>query len=131
MTETDPNVDPVDPPEDPNVDPNDDGDEYVPPSKEDHAKMVKALAGLTGAGMTKEQAKKAIRLMDLDSVEVDEDGDADVDEALADLKTAFPGLFPAGKRAPRVDTADKGGAGGGTVDKTSQRLLQQAGYSTK
>lgn len=166
-------VDPTDPPiedDDPANPPIE--DEYVPPSQEDHAKMVKALAArkkeaadakrelaalkaagkaeadkappvdpdlkvkrqgalaaLTGAGLTKDQAKKAVRLMDLDSVEVDEDGDVDLDEALADLKTAFPGLFPAGKRAPRVDQADKGGAGSAAVDKTTQRLLAQAGYT--
>ncbi len=172
MSETDPEIDPVDPPDDPETDP----EEWTPPTREEHGKMVRALAArkkeaaearrelarikeeagkkepepkgdpdlklkrqsaitaLTAEGLTREQAKSMVRLVDLDNVQLDEDGDADLDEELEDLKAKFPVLFAKGEttaprqRAPRVDMADKGGKGGATVDQTTARLMKAAGY---
>lgn len=171
MTEADPNVDPVDPPED--EDPPE--GEYTPPTREEHAKMVAALAArkkeaasarrelaaakeaaagkeketapdpdlkvkrqgviaaLTAEGMTREQAKVAVRLVDLGNVTVDDDGDADVEDELDTLRTTFPHLFTKAEggqrqRAPKVTTADKGGKSGVVTDPTGDRLLRSAGY---
>lgn len=100
-----------------------------------------AIAALTEAGMTRAQAKRALPLMDLDSVEIDEDGDGDYDDAITDLKDMFPQLFPAGNGAPppRNSTRPQGGSGGGgahvqrdragnVIDETTRRLLRQGGY---
>lgn len=101
-----------------------------PADPEAKTKRQAGLAALTGAGLTKEQAKDAVRLLNLSGLEVDEDGDVDgIDDAVADLRTKFPGLFPR-KAGGKVDTADRGGAnnGGATMDATTKKLMQQAGY---
>lgn len=102
---------------------------------EDRAKRQAAVLALTEAGLTKDQAKRSLRLLDLDSVELDADGDADLSEQIDDLKSDFPELFGNGKgksqKAPRLPA---GGQGGGRTpaqpkrDKTSEALLRQAGY---
>ncbi len=98
---------------------------------------VKRLAGqtaLAAEGLTKPQAKVAVRLLDLTDVEVDEDGDADFEDAIEELKALFPSLFAkqegTGRTPPRkVTTSDRGGKGASpTVDKMSERLLRQGGY---
>lgn len=97
---------------------------------------VARLAGVTALvaeGLTKAQAKVAVRLLDLSEVEVDDDGDADFEDAIAELKEAFPGMFAkqeqAGTRRAggRVSTADKGGSKT-KEPSTSDRLLRAAGY---
>lgn len=96
------------------------------------ARRLGGIAALTEAGLNKAQAKSALKLMDLDSVEIDEDGDGDFEDAVAELRETFPGLFQAaGGTAPRGSTRPPaGGAGAGKpqMDETTRRLLRQAGY---
>jgi hypothetical protein len=99
-------------------------------------KRLAGVAALTAEGLSKAQAKVAVRLLDLSEVEVDEDGDADLEDAVEELKELFPGLFGKadtsnGRPTPprKVTTADRGGRSGGPVrDRTSLDLLKAAGY---
>lgn len=68
-------------------------------------------AGFTG---TKEQAAKLSKLLDLDDLDVDEDGEVEgLEDAVADLKEQFPALFAGEKaadekpKAPKVDASRK------------------------
>lgn len=116
-------------------------------SEEDDAEArgemrVKRLAGitaLTAEGLSKAQAKVAVRLLDLSDVEVDDEGDADFEDAVEELKELFPGLF--GKqsssqqqrpRPTKVATSDRGGRQSGpSRDKTSDALRKMAGYPSR
>jgi len=75
-----------------------------------------ARAELKDAGFsgTKEQAAKLSRLLDLDELDVDDDGEIDgLEDAVADLKEQFPALFGGTAQAeekpktPRVDARPK------------------------
>ena len=113
------------------------GEEGTPPAADPDAR-VKRLAGiaaLTAEGLTREQARSAVRFLDLSSVEVDEEGDADLEDAIGELKDLFPQMFapsePERRPSPRPRTA--GGrapaAPGKTADRSaSDALLRQAGY---
>ena len=72
-------------------------------------------AGFTG---TKEQAAKLSKLLDLDDLDVDEDGDIDgLEDAVADLKEQFPALFAESKatdekpKTPKLDSGPKSPVG--------------------
>ena len=108
------------------------------PKEEDQAEQpddrlvrMAGISALAAEGLTKAQAKVAVRLLDLSGVEVDDDGDADFEDAIADLKEHFPGMFakPGGQRTAggRVSTADKGGTKP-KPETTSQKLMRAAGY---
>lgn len=110
--------------------------EEAPP---EDAKLVRmaGITALTAEGLTKSQAKVAVRLLDLSGVEVDDDGDADLEDVISELKETFPGLFPAKEAAPsrRVPAGtvrgDRGGSktpGAGVLSDTSRRLMKQGGY---
>lgn len=106
------------------------------PDPELRVKTVAVTSALVGAGLTRAQAKKVSRLVDLSEVEVDPDGDADLDEVIEDLKGEFPGLF-AGAEAGSKANARPRTAGGRSKDagntrtpdqKNSDALLRAAGY---
>jgi hypothetical protein len=95
------------------------------------ARRLGGIAALTEAGLTKVQAKSALKLMDLESVDIDEDGDGDFEDAVAELRETFPGLFPAATPPARGSTrppAGTAGAGKPAMDETTRKLLRQAGY---
>jgi hypothetical protein len=109
-------------------------DEAAEVARETRIKRVAGVAALAGEGLTKLQAKLAVRMLDLTDVEVDEDGDGDFDDVIADLREAFPALFRSAEdepeprrtvRRPKVDTADKArtGAKAPTPDETIARRL--------
>lgn len=75
-------------------------------------KRVAGVAALVGEGLTKEQAKKFVRLMNLEDVDLDEDGDGDFDDAIAELKADFPELFGKRTARPAVSTKNRGDGGG-------------------
>lgn len=92
-------------------------------SSDMRVKRLAGIAALAGEGLTRAQAKIAVRLLDLDDVEVDDDGDGDFDDAIAELKESFPGLFrkdddddrdvrPARRQVARLTTGDKGRSAG-------------------
>lgn len=83
-------------------------------------------AGFTG---TKEQAAKLSKLLDLDDLDVDEDGEIDgLEDAVADLKDQFPALFSEAKAAeekpktPKLETGPKSPTGSikTSVDKVAE-----------
>lgn len=87
-----------------------------------------AAAGFAG---TARQARRLTRLLDLDNIEPDDTGDFDLDDEIDELKEEFPQLFAQQeekRRAPRVTTSDRGRGQQGTRDRTTDRLLKQAGY---
>lgn len=106
--------------------------------KEDPELRVKKVAvtsALVGIGLTKTQARRAARLVDMSDVEVDEDGDAELDDVIADLKSEFPGLFPEGGRAgsgPRPRTSGGRSRDAGEKksadERTSEAMLKGAGF---
>lgn len=92
-------------------------------------------AALLEAGFDgdRKAAKELTRLLDLDGLEVDDDGEVDgLDDAIADLKERYPRLFkdadeerrPVKKAVRKVDTRPAGGGRreGGTA-KSSAELL--------
>ncbi|MFJ8935364.1 hypothetical protein ACIRL0_06545 [Streptomyces sp. NPDC102365] len=94
-----------------------------------------AATALSAAGFpgTAKQARLLTRLLDLDSADPDSNGDFDFDDEIDELKEQFPSLFKeAGeprRRAPKVTTSDRGRSAGITTrDRTSEKLLKQAGF---
>lgn len=81
--------------------------------REMKTKRIAGVAALAGEGLTKDQAKRIVRLLDLSDVELDEDGDGDFSDAIEDLKATFPELFAAKRPArPAVSTKNRGDGGG-------------------
>lgn len=71
-----------------------------------HAKAALLEAGLTSA------PDRFVRMLDLDAIEVDDDGNVDgLEEQIDDIKDDFPDLFgekeTPRRRAPRVSASDK------------------------
>ena len=103
------------------------------PVKAANRRLVTASARtvLTAAGITeKEDQKEVLGYLDLDSVDVTDDGDVDEDaiqERVDALRRIFGGKAPAGKRTPRIDPRDKGGDNGKTRDAASQRRREMLG----
>jgi len=84
-------------------------------------------------GLSKDQAKVALRLMDLSSVDVDDDGDADFDDEIEALKDTFPALFDreARRTVTRVKTSGGRSDGGSAMtpdEKASLKMLRAAGF---
>jgi glutaredoxin len=107
------------------------------PPKADPELKVKRLAvvaALAGEGMTKDQAKVAARLVDLAEVDVDDDGDADLDDVISELKRTFPAMFvaeSAGGPRPRPRTSggrERNDPVQSSDDKHTASLLRSAGY---
>lgn len=113
-------------------DPVDDAEAKARAEKETHrVKRMAGIAALTAEGMTREQAKVAVGLLDFDAIEVDEDGDADLEDVIADLKSQFPGMFAKqadGKRKlPPARTGDSRREPEGVLSKESLQMLKQVG----
>lgn len=116
----------------------DDGDQEdrTVVEQETRTKRIAGIAALAGEGMSKAQAKLAVKLLDLDDVELDEDGDGDFEDAIEELREKFPALFAkeattsgGGRvRTPRVATGNRGDGGArSTRDPETRRLLREAG----
>lgn len=70
-----------------------------------------AKGALRGAGVPAERVAKAVGLLSLDDVDVDDDGDVDeasLESAIDALKKDWPELFPRGTRQRRRIAGDKG-----------------------
>ncbi|MCW0214379.1 MAG: phage scaffolding protein [Pseudonocardia sp.] len=73
-----------------------------------------ARAAFAEAGLRNPETSlpRVLKLLELDEVDVSEDGDVDgLDEQIAEIKNEWPELFVQ-RRAPRVDGADQGSSGG-------------------
>lgn len=68
------------------------------------AKKAEAKAALLGAGVNPARVVKAVGLLDLDELDLDDDGLDGVDDAIEDLRKEWPELF-AKKRVKRDSTA--------------------------
>lgn len=75
-------------------------------------KRIAGVAALVSEGLSREQAKKFVRLLNLDEVELDDDGDGDFEDAIDELKRDFPELFATKTKRPKVSTANRGDGGG-------------------
>jgi hypothetical protein len=93
---------------------------YRPQIMRTQVKAALAASGLVDADKP-EVLKAAVRLVDLDDLDLDEDGDVvGLDEAVAALKTSFPAMFKRAKTGGTVrpgsrsngSTGATGGAGG-------------------
>lgn len=85
---------------------------YKPIAVRAAAKAAFLEAGLQGG--TPDRVSRVVRMLDLDSIEIDDSGDVTglVDQVAA-IKKDYPELFsPADKRPPRVTGADKPPANG-------------------
>lgn len=92
------------------------GAKYKPMVVKAHARAAFAEAGLVmPKGKTDSALSRALRLLDLEDIDVDDDGEVSgLAEQIDEIKGEFPELFaqkPA--RVARIDSADKGNAGNG------------------
>lgn len=94
-----------------------------------HGLIAKAAfkAGLAEAGLKKGQGK-LLKLLDLEEVTVDEDGEVSgVDEQVRDLRKEFPELFGRGRESGgKGDGGAKGDPGAGKPKSSAERLAASA-----
>jgi hypothetical protein len=80
----------------------------------DRVKKAEARGALKAAGIPKEQVGAIVGMLKLEDVDVDDDGEVEgIDEAIADLRSRFPQLFPKStrKRERVAGEGDRGGNG--------------------
>lgn len=103
-------------------------------------KRQAGIAALTDAGLSRAQAKTAVKLLDLSGLDVDEDGEVDDDELeelVEGLKEQFPAMFGGGsgngtrKALPKVRTAPArpGTPTDDPTANTTRALMRAAGFS--
>lgn len=83
---------------------------------------AEAKGALRGIGVPSDQVASIVNMLSLDDVDVDDDGNVDgIDDAIEDLKTKFPQLFPRSrKKASIAGAADRDGRGQSKTRTTSQ-----------
>lgn len=88
------------------------------------------IAALMESGLPKDSAKILVRLIDMDGVDFDEDGDGDFSDEIDRLKSALPALFQPARTARSNGTRPPAGGRdqGSTIDKTTEAMLRAAGY---
>jgi uncharacterized coiled-coil protein SlyX len=111
-------------------------DKEAAPDLSDKAKRALAISYLRTEGLSDVQAKKFAKLVDLEDIEIDDDGDL-VGIDLDELKEDFPELFakaagdtPAKKNGGRKpDTGDKSGNSSAPsgLSEASKRMLKISG----
>lgn len=88
------------------------------------AKKAEAKAELIAAGIPRESVPTALRMLDFDELDLDDDGLDGIDDAIADLRRTLPALF-AKKRQRResiVGDADRDGKDRRPKPKTASEL---------
>lgn len=88
-------------------------------------------SALEAAGLSKEGAKDALKIVNLNALELDEDGDVDAADLLALIRSAFAPLFAKaeGKPTPgKPISTKKPGAGDDGKKSSARRLLESAGF---
>jgi hypothetical protein len=111
----------------------DDGGRAELAAADQRTKRAAGIAALMGAGLTKDQAKRAVGLIDLRNVELDDDGDADLEDEIDDLKEQFPDLFQTTVRyrkppTPGRRTPDSRAPRESATQRADRKLLAQAGF---
>ena len=76
------------------------------------AKRAEAKAALLSAGVNPARVVKATGLIDLDELDLDDDGLDGIDEAIDDLRKEWPELFAKQRRQRRESVAGEGDRGG-------------------
>jgi hypothetical protein len=90
-------------------------------ARELKTKRVAGVAALISEGLSKEQAKRMVRLLDLDGVDLDDDGDGDFEDAIDSLKSDFPQLFATkAPGRPKVSAKNRGDGGGNSTSSNPQ-----------
>jgi hypothetical protein len=99
----------------------------------ERTKRSAGVAALMGAGLSRDQAKRAVRLIDMRSVDLDDDGDVDIEDEIEDLREQFPEMFsksvayrrrPGARTAPEPERRQVKTA----TQKTDEALMKQAGF---
>ncbi|HET9234919.1 MAG TPA: hypothetical protein VFP10_12330 [Candidatus Eisenbacteria bacterium] len=113
---------------------NKDGKDEPDPVAEANGRLVRAEAKsvLAAAGVTdREDQAEVLGFLNLSDIEVDSRGDVDTDtleERVQRLREIFAGTAASnGRRRPRVDTRDKGRAGGSASDPDAARYKRILG----
>jgi hypothetical protein len=77
------------------------------------AKKAEARAALLGAGVTSDRVAKAVGLLDLDELDLDDDGLDGIDDEIETLRKTWPELFarPRQRRQSVIGQADRDGSG--------------------
>jgi len=98
---------------------------YKPVAVRAAAKAAFLEAGLQGA--TPDRVAKLVRMLDLDSLDIDDSGDVSgLADQVASIKKDYPELFaPADKRPPRVSAGDKPPANNGSAKRSSDLIAAQ------
>lgn len=96
-------------------------------------KRIAGVAALAAEGLNKNQAKMLVKMLDLSSVELDDDGDGDFSDAIESLKETFPQLFTKEaekKNRPKVSTKNRGDGGGNyaTSNPALAEMLKSLGH---
>jgi hypothetical protein len=74
--------------------------------------VVNALARAAFADAGAGKPERLVKMLDLSSIEVDEDGEIDgLEDQIKSLREDYPELFVAGRRAPGADSGPKDGQG--------------------
>lgn len=91
------------------------------------AKAAFLEAGLQGS--TPERVAKLVRMLDLDSIAIDDDGDVrGLDEQVKSIKADYPELFTAqDKKPPRVSASDRPGTNGRPLRASDIQAAQALG----
>lgn len=104
---------------------------YRPQIMRTQVKAALASAGLVDADKA-EVLKSAVRLVDLEDLDLDDDGDVvGLDEAVAELKTKFPAMFKKARTGGNVRTGSRSsggtgsGAGEGKKPSSASKLAAQ------
>jgi hypothetical protein len=85
------------------------------------AKAALAEAGLIG------KPDRLIKLLDMDELEIDDDGEIDgLEDQIRGLKADYPDLFQKRTRAGRVQGADRRSTGGAQKLSSAERIAQMA-----
>lgn len=96
------------------------------------AKKAEARAALLQAGVNPERVAKAVGLIDLDELDLDDDGLDGIDEAIDDLKADWPEMF-ATKRKRRGSVAGEGDRDGDAAKARKSKMTpseRQAALAT-
>lgn len=96
------------------------------------AKKAEAKSALLAAGVNPERVTKAVGLLDLDELDLDDDGLDGVDDAIEDLRKSWPELFAkkrkrregvGGDRGPDPDKGSGRGKEKSASEKAADKLL--------
>lgn len=90
------------------------------------AKRAEAKSSLLAAGVAPERVGKAVGLLDLDELDLDDDGLDGVDDAIEDLRKDWPELFAKKRARRRESVAGEGDRDGSGAKRKAKTASEQA-----